>query len=231
MAERRLSKSGSHGREHGFTLIELLVAITVLGLMSLLIFSGLRFGSQAWARAGEFATERAKIEAAQSLLRRQLTRAYPAFADRDPTSHTIIFTGAPNRVEFISPLPRALNPGVMARIGIGLRGSEVSRALAMSWHLDLPASSSGSDAANKDVILLDGVKQIDFSYFGRGNQGDAPTWQSTWIGRSDLPALIRIRVQLADERASNWPELYVPLAIAANTDCVFDPVQRECNRQ
>ena len=48
---RRLCRPRGHHRhrsEAGFTLIELLVALTLLGLISVVLFGGLRFGTRAW---------------------------------------------------------------------------------------------------------------------------------------------------------------------------------------
>ena len=54
----------------GFTLVELLVATSVLALLSVVLFGGMRFGARAW-EAGEASIERTgEVEAAQDLLRR-----------------------------------------------------------------------------------------------------------------------------------------------------------------
>ena len=59
----------------GFTLVELLVAMTLIGLISVALFGGLRFGARAWEAGNERAESFSQLEVVQSLLRRELNLA------------------------------------------------------------------------------------------------------------------------------------------------------------
>src|SRR5579864_2460479 len=61
----------------GFTLLELLISLTLLAVLSAILFGGLRFGTRAWERSEVMASETDEIAIAQNFLRRQLSDAYP----------------------------------------------------------------------------------------------------------------------------------------------------------
>ncbi|MDH3594369.1 MAG: prepilin-type N-terminal cleavage/methylation domain-containing protein, partial [Rhodospirillales bacterium] len=62
-------------RSGGFTLVELLVALTLLGLIFVALFGGLRFGTRTWETGNQRSEAFAEVEVMQSLLRRQLAQA------------------------------------------------------------------------------------------------------------------------------------------------------------
>ena len=90
-------------RSAGFTLIELLVATTLLALLSVLLFGGLRFGARAWEAGGASMERTGEIEAIQDLLRRTLAEA----AAPEPASgQQLSFVGDAGRMRFFAPMPR-----------------------------------------------------------------------------------------------------------------------------
>ena len=62
--------------QRGFTLLELLVAITIFGLLSVMMYGGLSFGARAWQRAGQADTRQSDVQLVQSLLRRAFAEEY-----------------------------------------------------------------------------------------------------------------------------------------------------------
>src|SRR5215831_6495408 len=95
-------------RAAGFTLIELLIALTLLGLLTTLIFGGLRLAARAWAKVDDRAIEAADQWAVEDVLRHAISAAYPAFASADPSDRTIAFDGAAERLALLAPLPQAI---------------------------------------------------------------------------------------------------------------------------
>lgn len=65
----------------GFTLLELLVALTVLGVLMVLMFGGLRFGARVWESGDASLRAMAEMQTAAGLIRRQISQAMPTAAD------------------------------------------------------------------------------------------------------------------------------------------------------
>src|SRR5262245_56778931 len=64
-------------RQAGFSLVEVLVALVLLGLLSMALFSSVRFGVTAWQRGGERSDQIHTSMLVQDLLRRLIGQAYP----------------------------------------------------------------------------------------------------------------------------------------------------------
>ena len=64
-------------RDAGFTLIELLISLTLLGLLLVLLFGGLRFGIRAWEHGTTTVEAIDTVRAVQDLLRSKIERACP----------------------------------------------------------------------------------------------------------------------------------------------------------
>ena len=98
--------------EAGFTLIELLVALTLLGLISVVLFGGLRFGTRAWEAGNLRAEQLARVQAVQALLRRRISQALPPkSAAADAADGRKNFAGEPDALQFFAVMP--------SRAGVG----------------------------------------------------------------------------------------------------------------
>src|SRR5262249_7706471 len=73
-----------HIHEQGFTLMELLVAVTLLALLTTLVFGAIKYSGRAWAETDRRAVAAADLSAVQSVFLHAITGAYPAFASADP---------------------------------------------------------------------------------------------------------------------------------------------------
>lgn len=115
--------------EAGFTLIELLVALTLLGLISVVLFGGLRFGTRAWEAGNLRAEQLAQVQAIQALLRRRIAQALPPEAGGAAEGaaggaaggatggatgegpRRAVFSGQPDALQFLAAVP--------SRAGVG----------------------------------------------------------------------------------------------------------------
>ena len=186
----------------GFTLIELLVALTLLALMSAVLFGGLRLGGSAAARVEAQAERLEDLRLVQSFLRRQLTSAEPVIwiVNREPM---VAFDGRPDGVDFVGELPAHLATGgrQAVRLQTGPDG-----VLSLTWR---PLGGNEQAFAFDDARrhrLADGLDKLRFDYFGRRPIDSPRQWHDTWQGVDGLPDLIRLRIE--DERTS-WPELVI----------------------
>ena len=204
--------------ERGFTLIELLVAITVLALLMVLLFGGLRFGARAWERGNRVSDSTSDVRAVQTFLRGTIGRVCPRRIKRTSDAPSKIeFTGDPRSMEFLAPVPQSLGAGDCEHMAID--------AGVPGWNTDLVWISSRGDAGTMRLLkrtLVKSASSISFSYFGDG------AWQDSWKGRSALPALVRIRMTFPKGDSRVWPELFIALRISAEADCVYDTETHTC---
>lgn len=208
----------SKAREDGFTLLELLVSLTLLGLLFVLLFGGLRFGMRAWERGTTTGDASEQLQSVQGLLRGEFERICPRRvaasppADSSPPPPVLQFAGDTGAMRFLAPAPAAAGGQACARIVLAVEPDGALKRLV----LHLGATDSGTD-------LVRGAQAIDFAYLPRGG-----AWQSGWRGQAMLPALLRLRVTFAAGDARAWPELFVAPRISADTDCTYDAATKSC---
>src|SRR5437868_8368536 len=154
--------------------------MTLVGLLSTLMFSGVRLGAQAWTKVEHRTADFTDIDAVQDVLRRTIASAYPAFASSDLTDRTIAFDGDRASLSLVAPLPAAIEAGVLARERFFVAQNGATQALFMAWRLDLPSSNEGTPLPENKVLLLDHVRTAHFDYFGRRDDREAPIWQDSW---------------------------------------------------
>lgn len=196
-------------RDHnGFTLVELLVATTLLALLSVVLFGGLRFGARAWEAGGESIERTVEVEAAQELLRRTLLEAVP-FAPAGPSQQPAL-AGQPNRISFFAPMPRHLGLGGPARFSIWL---DAAGRLSLAWEPRRPERKLDAPFAGDPAIVLQNVQGLSLSYYGPAQAGEPPAWHASWNGPS-LPQLIRIEVGFDVTDRRRWPELVIAPRLA-----------------
>jgi len=197
----------------GFTLVELLVALTLFALMSVLMFGGLRFGLRAWESGSERIDEAAQVELVQSLLRRGLSQArlpwllVPEDEDRDTLS---AFTGTPDAMRFVAPLPSHSGVGGLAVFQLSERQNGEGASLALAWKIFRPDDfDSAAFDAGEERFLLEDIASIELAYYGRFDANLPPDWLDQWDGLLGLPQLIRVRVSFPPGDRRRWPDLVV----------------------
>ncbi|MBU6297678.1 MAG: prepilin-type N-terminal cleavage/methylation domain-containing protein, partial [Alphaproteobacteria bacterium] len=146
--------------EAGFTLLELLIAMTLLALLSALLFGGLKFGSQVWAAAEAKTAGTDKIIAVRSLLSQEMARAYPQFLTSDPTDAHVAFDGTAQTMTFLGPDPR--QSGAMLRIDV--RSIRDRKAVTLRIAGTPELALAGTPV--RPLADLPGLASVAFAYFG-----------------------------------------------------------------
>jgi general secretion pathway protein J len=194
----------------GFTLVELLVVIAVFGLLSAILFGGFHFATRTVA-AGTARLDRAEqLTLVAGFLRNQLSdiRPFPA------SPSAIAFAGEAGALRFIAAPPSQLAPGGFHALRIAAERVGHDGRLVLHWDA-MP--DAGEDApAIRPSVLLDGLAEASFAYFGAAGTRQAPDWQEEWNGARGLPALIRLRLVFADHTPA--PDIIVAVqpAVAAS---------------
>jgi general secretion pathway protein J len=209
-------------REAGFTLIELLIAMTLLGLLTVALFGGFRFGVRTWDRSESASAGANEIRRAQMAIAAALGRAYPEYQTSDPTDPHVYFDGQAGKVTFLAPdsaLSGALSVTTLARQDVG--GQSV---LVMQTIPELAINPARQRVSR---VLLRGLTAFAIDYFGVDKSNTAPRWFSSWRDMQRLPQLVRIRASLA-KTGPQWTEMVVTPRIVADVSCNFDPLTKYC---
>jgi general secretion pathway protein J len=222
-------------RSRGFTLVELLIALVMLSIITLLLFSGLRLGSRAWEGVETVSERSADLRLALNIIERGLRQAR-AVELRLEGRRLTVFTGEPERLEFVAPLAAHVGiPGLyILRLELEDSGTEFPRLMLTRWLLhpdvlngegDAPAweplaEASGfgraDDSLDQDLaagaqgrtLLVPAVARFELSYYGVPQGAQAPEWLDEWIDETQLPARVRIELTTPEQ---SWPATLVTL--------------------
>jgi general secretion pathway protein J len=195
---------------HGFTLVELLVGLSLLSLVTLLLFGGFRFGLRAWEAGDDRIAASNEIQMAQQLLRRQLAEAQPLVIGSRPETAPTLFQGDGAGVTFVAPLPAHRRVGGFYIFSLATREDRGSLQLLLRWRRFRPDTVARSDFDPKDEsVVVDGIDSIAIGYFGPPAAGLPPQWLPHWDGTLGLPQLVRLSVTFRRGDARRWPEFVV----------------------
>ena len=204
-------------RERGFTLLELLIAMTLLGLLMLGLFGGLRLGVRVWEASDTRSADRARVEAVQRFVRTYLGQARPLGAADRTGDDTVAFVGRRERLDFAAVLPAHLSVGGFEHAALSLAERDDGYGLvfehqALQWRDDGRAELSRFDEPNT-AVLLDNVVAIEFSYYGARDRGTDAEWTDRWDDKQRLPLLVRVKIVFPESDRRVWPDLTVALRI------------------
>ncbi len=183
------------------------MAVTVLALLSVVLFGGLRFGARAWEAGSESIERTSEVEAVQELLRRTLVEAYPPEpTEAEPRS----MAGHADRISFVAPLPQHIGFGGLGRYRLGL---VETGDLLLAWEPHRPERGFEDPLTTEPAIILQNVASLAIGYYGAEQPGEVPVWRDRWSSRA-LPLLIRIAVTFAEGNRRRWPELTIAPRLA-----------------
>ncbi len=196
-----MEKHPDDRRQTGFTLLELIVAITLMGLVLVVLYSGLRLGLKSWDGGEQRAEATNRLRLAQEFLRRQLAQSIAAYPVNERQERIVAFAGRSDGIEFVAPMLAQLGQGGLYRVRI----EAVNGRLWIRWRPYLPTDPEAGE--ERETVLLEGVSNVEWAYFGP-EQADGPEspprWHSAWANLQRRPQLVRLNLNLQGEP---WPDL------------------------
>jgi general secretion pathway protein J len=200
----------------GFTLVEVLVAMTVLAVLVVVLFGGVRLGRRAWEAGDRWADRSARMGVIESLLRAQVGQAQPvAVVDADGRTG-VEFDGVRAGMRFVAPSLVPVAAGALDLISLQAVAGIGGRELVVSWQAY--DREPAVEARNwRRVTLVDRIGDVEFAYYGSTGADEPVRWHAEWRRVAHLPNLVRVRFRSVGESGYDWPDLVVRLRLAPTT--------------
>lgn len=201
-------------RQRGFSLVEVLLAITLLGIIMGLAYSGFRASTRA-THSAEQAIERTnRVRVVHQFVRNQLARALPLAMFETDERERILFEGERDRVRFVAPMPGYLSYGgpYIQEFSIeqGAQGRELVFRYAM---LNGFEPDAGAMETNESVVLLDHLDDGEFSYIGFDEEGEIGQWETAWETPTQVPLGVTVDLWPGEGTQFDWPRMATSLMI------------------
>jgi general secretion pathway protein J len=216
--------------QRGFTLIELLIALTLMALMSAVLFGSLRLAGKSWDSGDAKAESTASMRLAEQFLRTQLEEQHPQRM-KHIVDFPLIFSGGSDELQYAAALPsRVQGGGVwLYRLHVVQDGDQSSLVLDRMIP-DVAATTMPEFSSPEHSVLAEGISDIKLQYYGRDENADLsvdPTWRDRWDSHQTLPLAIRIDVTPTHGMA--WPTIYASPRNAPESGCrAYDATRQHC---
>lgn len=217
---------------YGFTLVELLIALALIGLISLLLFSGLRLGTRAWEGVETVAERTAEPRIARNFLERVLVQARPARITFDE-EEVLVFAGDAENLELVAPLSEHVGTPGLYVLRLSLANGTEKQLVLTRWllHPDVlegfdgipewepfgdggrlpaagPLDEDFAAGAYGNTLLLQGVDELKIAYFGIAEGEQDPDWYDDWTEQPRMPLALRIHLTTPEQ---TWPDMLIRL--------------------
>jgi general secretion pathway protein J len=194
------------GVQGGFTLLELLIALTLLGLITVMLYGGLHLAIRG-AEIGERRAEASEqIRLIQSFIRREVSQVYPLVWTKD--KQRVAFKGRSEALHFAAILPAHRGEGGLYLVSIEAAHSDQGYQLIFSYRLARPEFQNFETAPQKPVVLIQNLENAEFAYYGKRKKEEEARWHNRWGDRKNLPQLVRLRLKTV---SLIWPDLVIPI--------------------
>ncbi|GAA3698429.1 hypothetical protein GCM10022421_00860 [Oceanisphaera sediminis] len=206
-------------RQPGFTLLELVVSLTLLTLLSGLMFGGFRLAGKAWETVGERNANISEQVQLQRFLRNLLEQAEEREVQNQRQAPLLPFQGTEHSLIFLAPQPRRLSSSaepVWFYLALDQSDPEHPVLSLKSQPLVVETEPQDQTPPLDWYQLLDDFRQPElipplleleitsFSlHYLPAEERNTSVWQPEWLEQNQLPALIRLQLD------PDWPPLVV----------------------
>ncbi len=216
--------NGTEKKAQGFTLLEVLIAMSLLGIMVVLLFASLKTCAESWERGEAKIAAVNEVAVVYQFFKRHLALAVPLTNDFDPENITFAFQGEQHALKFVSAFPASAAKSGLQLFSLQRLDDEQGHYLQVTL-TPFVTPQQGSALPHEDVTLIDHVKDISLVYFGNNPNSGEADWQNDWLERDSLPRLIKITIEL--DNGTEWPEMVIGLKVNGSQGEIGSEVMAE----
>ena len=192
----------------GFTLIEVLIAMTLLGIMVVLLFSAMKISAASWQKGEDKISQVNDVGVVYQFFQHHLSTALPLWDDfSDKNTRLFSFQGNAQEIQFVSSFPAAAKKSGLQLFSVKLMKDDEGQYIQVSIKPFFP-SAEGEEWRKEEVTLLSHVKSLSFNYFSTDDTQSEGFWQDSWQQEAQ-PRLVKIKIERDD--GNYWPEMVVDL--------------------
>jgi general secretion pathway protein J len=194
----------------GFTLIEVLIAMTLLGLMVVLLFSSMKICADSWLKGEDKISEVNDVAVVYQFFQHHLGAAKPLWDDFSDKEKNKIFAfqGETQALQFVSSFPASAKKSGLQLFSLKLikeGGEQIIQVSIKPFY----AIAEGEEWRLEEVTLLRHVRSFTLSYFGSDDPQTDGLWQNDWLNRESQPRLVKIKIE--QDNGNFWPEMIVAM--------------------
>jgi general secretion pathway protein J len=174
----------------GFTLVELTIAMTLLALMTTILYGAFYLSHRAIEKSQARTEESQRMRSVEEILAGYVRSAYPYRSSlREPS---LLFSGQEDNLAFVSALSLGMGGRGMSQITISWDGSGNGPG-RLTLEEKIPLRLEDQEAGEgyrSSIILGEGVWNFRIEYL----DGDQEQWLNQWDGKEkkSLPRAIRL---------------------------------------
>ncbi|MES9971167.1 MAG: prepilin-type N-terminal cleavage/methylation domain-containing protein [Candidatus Thiodiazotropha sp.] len=183
-------------RSDGFTLLEVMVAMLLLAIIMTTSVTMLFTNLKGWERL----TAHSDATLEGHLINNRVSSLIQHLAPlvwRDQKGRLLALNGEPRRLQFLSKAPRQhRDGGLFEYLLVQEPAAEEGYSLVLYFTPLIPTAEQLSLPENgKRRVLLRGLEEMQFAYYGKKREREAIGWHSSWEADSArYPELIRLRL-------------------------------------
>ena len=209
---------GNRVNKLGFTLIELLVGLTLFGVISIALYSGLSIAIKSTASGNKQSQEVRQVMALQTLLN---TKIYAAKSgEQSNTKGEVSFYGEPHAMTFTSDMPQSITHGGDGVYSISIQVGNPQPLLKIDLKTEVDPTDEELGEAVNETVFLANINGFAVSYFGLLNAENERAWHPSWLRQKHLPLLVKIHI--TTESGSVWPPIIIALRESENQANLFN---------
>ena len=203
------------GNLRGFTLIEVLIAMTLLGIMMVLLFTSLKICADSWEKGESKITDVNEVAVVYNFFQRDLSVARPLWNELLVEGEkTFSFQGTAQSLQFVSAFPASAARTGLQVFSIALLEEDNERFIRVTV-VPFAAPAEGEEWPKAEVTLIKHVSEFTLAYFGSEDGVSESVWMEEWLGKSALPRLVKININL--DNGIYWPEMIVDLKVTGTS--------------
>lgn len=194
----------------GFTLMEVLIAMTLLSIMVVLLFGSLRICAQSWEQGEKKINDVNVVAVVYQFFQNHLSTAEPLWNDFSPDEKSFSFQGKAQSLQFVSTFPASAGRSGKQLFSIQIEEEDREKVIKVAITPFFPVAE-GEEWQKEEVVLLRGLSDFSLAYFGNDDDLGAGNWQDTWLDKSALPQLVKVKITLENE--TFWPDMTIEMRL------------------